>query len=76
MELRFTKNDFELQEIYLNEVFAGRYVYEAPNITFIVTSHRDASGKTQYVGGSFTGVVNGKVITLDMKGDKVLFIKQ
>ena len=76
MELRFTKTDFELKEVNANEIIAGSYVYEAPNVTFIATSFKDASGKTQQGGGSFTGVVNGKVMTIDIDGDKARFIKQ
>ena len=76
MELRFTKTDFELKEVNVNEIIAGSYVYEAPNVTFIATSFKDASGKTQQGGGSFTGVVNSKVMTIDMNGSKARFIKQ
>ncbi len=76
MELRFTKSDFELKEVYLNEIITGSYVYEAPDVTFIATSFRDASGKIQHGGGSFTGVVNGKVMTIDIDGNKARFIKQ
>ena len=76
MELSFTKSGFELKEVNVNEIIAGSYVYEAPNVTFIATSFKDASGKTQQGGGSFTGVVNGKVMTIDMNGSKARFIKQ
>ena len=76
MELRFTKTDFELKEVNVNEAITGSYVYEAPNVTFIATSFKDASGKTQQGGGSFTGVVNSKVMTIDMNGSKARFIKQ
>lgn len=76
MELRFTKSDFELKEVSINETIAGRYVYEAPNVTFIATTLIDASGKTQQGGGSFTGVVSGKVMVIDMNGSKARFIKQ
>lgn len=76
MELRFTKSDFELKEVNLNEIITGSYVYEAPDVTFIATSFRDASGKIQHGGGSFTGFVNGKVMTIDMDGSKARFIKQ
>lgn len=76
MELRFTKSDFELKEVNLNEIITGSYVYEAPDVTFIATSFRDASGKIQHGGGSFTGVVSGKVMTIDLDGSKARFIKQ
>ena len=76
MELRFTKTDFELKEVYINEIITGSYVYEAPNVTFIATTLIDASGKIQHGGGSFTGVVNGKVMTVDVDGNKARFIKQ
>ena len=77
MDLTFTRSNFELHEVNENESVLGSYVYEAPNITFIATSMRDKNGKVQVGGGSFTGVVNGKTMTLEMPGiPSARFIKQ
>lgn len=77
MELTFTNTNFAMREVNLNETVSGSYVYEAPNVTFIATTMRDSQGNVQVGGGSFTGVVNGKTMTLDFPGlSTARFIKQ
>ena len=76
MELRFTKTDFELKEVNRNEMIIGNYVYEAPNITFIATTGIDSFGNVKYGGSSFTGLVDGKVLTIYNDGMTAKFIKQ
>ena len=76
MELTFTDTNFELYEIWLEELIMGRYVYEAPNVTFIATAMSDSDGNLTVGGGSFTGVVNGKVMTVTIEDMSARFIKQ
>lgn len=76
IELRFTETDYELKAVSSNLTLLGSYVYEAPNVTFIATRSIDSSGKVYYAGGSFTGVVDGKVLTLYIEGVAVKCIKQ
>ncbi len=76
VELLFTETDFDLKSLSRNEVIQGSYVYEAPNVTCIVTRCIDSSGKVYSAGGSFTGVVNGKVLTLYLDDWVVKCIKQ
>lgn len=76
VELRFTETDYELKAVSSNLTFLGNYVYEAPNVTFIVTRSIDSSGKVYYAGGSFTGVINGKVLTLSIEDFVIKCIKQ
>lgn len=76
VELYFTNTDFELKGINQSDVITGNYVYEVPNITCVATLFKDSFGNIQYGGGTFTGVVDGKVLTLNIGGRIVKFIKQ
>ena len=77
MGLSFTASEFSFTVINENKggyyvngfsritIYNGSYVYEAPSITFIATEVIDGRGNVSKVEWSFTGVVAGKVLTID-----------
>lgn len=74
--LTFTQNEFTFTDEVSRQYITGDYIYEPPVITLVAQYKHDPDGKVWSGGGSFTGRVSGKTLTLTVGTSSITLIRK